>query len=111
MTVKVGDIKSFTLITGMEILGEIEAIHDGYYDVKEAFGIAASDDGGGNLTLQIRPLTAFATHESPTGGLPLELYFSTILLSTKPPQGLIEHYAKQTGSIITPPEKAILAPR
>lgn len=109
--VEVGDIRSFTLITGMEIIGEVESIEDNYFSVKEGFGIAASDDGGGNLTLQLRPLTAFATNESPTGGLPLEMYFATILLSTKPPQGLIEHYAKQTGAIITPPEKKIVTAR
>ena len=106
--VEVGDIKSFTLITGMEIIAEVEGIQDGYFVVKEAFGIAASDDGRGGLTLQLRPLTAFATNESPTGGMPLELYYATILLSTNPPGGLIEHYKKQTGAIITPPEKKII---
>ena len=103
-----GDIRSFTLITGMEILAEVESVEDNYFVVKEAFGIAASDDGQGGLTLQLRPLTAFATHESPTGGMPLELYYATILLSTNPPSGLIEHYERQTGAIITPPEKKII---
>lgn len=109
--VKVGDIRSFTLITGMEIIAEVESIESAYFSVKEGFGIAASNDGGGNITLELRPLTPFAMHESSTGGMPLELYFSSILLSTTPPQGLVEHYSKQTGKIIAPPERKIVTGR
>ena len=108
MSVKVGDIKSFTLITGMEVLGEVAAINDGYFEVREAFGVMVAEGEGGQINVQLRPLAAFATHESPTGGLPVELYFSTILLSTNTPQGLLDHYANATGKILTPPEKKIV---
>lgn len=113
MTLKTGDIRTFTLITGMEIMAEIVSVEDGYYSVKEAFGLVSRDDGKGKLVFELRPLSAFATAQTPTGGLPLELYFSTLLLSTPPPDGFLEHYNQIVNPhlIAVPPEQKIVVPR
>lgn len=112
MTIEVGDIKTFTLITGMEVLGKVKAVGEGYFAVSDTFGVQVhprADANGNQVGIQVTliPLTPFALQESKTGGMDVELYFSSILLSTNPPQQLIEQYAAQTGTIIPPPTKTI----
>jgi hypothetical protein len=113
MTLQVGEVKTFTLITGMEIIGRITSVEEGYFCVEEAFGVAVIDAGGGQMQLEIRPLTAFAPAQSKTAGMEIELYHSTILLSTAPPQGFMDHYLNhiEPHTIARPPEKKIITPK
>jgi len=115
MTINAGDIKSFTLITGMEIIGKVAAVHEEYFEITEAFGVQVEQrvneqNQPVGVEVGMRPLTSFAMQESRTGGMDIELYYSTLLLSTNPPEGVIMNYAQLTGAIIAPPEKKIVAP-
>jgi hypothetical protein len=100
-----GDIKSFMLITGMEILGKVKKIENGYYDIEKAYGIHASQIEK-RIHIELAPITPFAMNESSDGAVNVQLYFTTILLSIDPPVQLIEQYARQTGSIFVPPRNS-----
>lgn len=112
MNIKVGDIKSFTLITGMEIIGKVSEIGEQRFSISKAYGVQVQPrtDESGNpsgVSVSLGPLSPFAMAEDKSGAMDIELYFSTILLATNPPEQLIAQYCTQTGSIVMPPEKKV----
>ena len=113
MSVKVGDIKSFTLITGMEVIAKVASIDDGVYNLSEAFAVTveATTDAHGNQTgarIGMAPLSPFAMAESKSGGMNIDLFHPTILLATNPPTQLVDQYTTQTSTILTPPKQKIV---
>lgn len=112
MSIETGDIKTFTLITGMEIIGKVTDIKDNFFTVSEAFLVRVDPEFDDNkrqvgIKVAIAPLTPFALSQSKSGGLDIDLYFSSVLLSTNPPDQLTAQYVAQTGGIIAPPPKKI----
>ena len=107
MTIEVGSIKTFTLITGMEIIGKVTSVDDAVYSIEKAFAVNVEPqpDGSFGVRVSLAQLSPFET-----GGVDLELYKYTILISTNPPEGLVEQYKTTTGSIVTPITKKIQLP-
>lgn len=109
MSVEVGDIKIFTLLAGIELIGKVTAVNSHGYSLDKVYAISATPKDGGGVNVQLMPISPFALDESKDGAISTDIYFSNILLTLNPPLQLIEHHAKKTGSIITPPrEKKIL---
>ena len=107
MSIEIGSIKTFTLLTGMEIIGKVVGINDGVFDLEGAFAVnlqAGPPDGSGKPMAQVS-LAQLSPFEE--GGVDLELYKSTILISTNPPDMLITQFIQANSSIITPVEPKI----
>ena len=105
MKLEVGDVKSFTLISGMEVIGKVLSMEDNQIEIGSAFAVSLqpAPDGQG-VQVGFAPLSPFIR-----GPLDLTLYKYTLLLAVDPPEALLQQYATQTGSIIAPPRKKIIA--
>jgi hypothetical protein len=115
---EVGDLRTFTLVSGMEIVGTIAAINDGSYTLVEAFAVQlqpVANERGEQTGAQVglAPLSPFAMTQSDSWGLTLDLYNFTMLLSLPAPDVLVEAYDKHLNpsGLITPPEKKIQVAR
>ena len=105
MSIEIGSIKTFTLITGMEIIGEVVGIRDGVFDIEGAFAVnlqpAPTDKHVAQVSLaQLSPFE--------DGGIDLELYKGTILISTDPPVSLVAQFRQANSSIALPESNIVL---
>ena len=107
-----GDVRIFTLITGMEILGKVSKVENEVYHVAGAFGIQLQPDineSGQQIGVRIGigVLSAFAQNKSKTGSMDIILHESSIMSVNDPPEDLVTQYSTLTGSVIAPPSRKI----
>lgn len=116
MSIEVGEIKIFMLVSGLEIIGKVEEVTDDYCKVKNAYAMQyhpQMNEQGQPVGIQINmsPLSVMVQKESRTGAADIDrLYFSSILKPIDPPEELSAQYSVQTGSVIQPSNKKIQMP-
>jgi hypothetical protein len=114
MKIEKNNVMIFTLIGGMEVIAKVSELHDNYVEVKDAFAVAVEqgqdESGEFRTSVGLRPMSPFAFEESKHGGIDLNLYFATILISLPVPQQLSDQYSQATGSIIAPQNPGIIKP-
>lgn len=116
MKIEEGNIMTFTLLSGMELIGKVRKFHENelYLELTDTFMVMVQQgqDADGNFATQVRlqPLSPFAFEENKHGGVSVNLYLPTVLLSINPPEQLTEQYARATGNIIAPQKSGIQLP-
>lgn len=102
-----GQVRSFALITGMEIVGTVKEVTDSTYVLSKAYALIFNQTEQ-RINVQLRPFSPFAMEISKDGSMDVVLERGSVLISIKPPESLIKQYQQMTGSIITPEEKKII---
>jgi hypothetical protein len=114
MKIEEDKVMGFTLISGMEVVGKIVAVHDDYVELKDAYALNVQPMQGENGEVQtqvgLQPLSPFAFEEASHGGINVNLYLYTVLISVKLPESLVTQYSTMTGNIITPQSDNIVMP-
>lgn len=113
MKIEEGKVMGFTLITGMEVVGKVVEVHDNYVELKDAFMLNVQQvptDEGVQTQIGLQPLTPFAFEETKHGGVSVDLYLYTVLLSVNLPEQITDQYSTMTGNIITPSSGGIVTP-
>lgn len=112
-----GDVKIFTLATGLEILGKIHSVTDDGFEVENALAVQMQPEVGengqptGGVRIGVSPLSAFAADGSTTGAADIFIHRSLIFAMPKVPGELAEQYMTLTGTIAVSPRGNIQVPR
>lgn len=114
MKIEEGKVMGFTLISGMEVVGKVEKLHENYVELKDAYALnvqqGQDEEGQFRTQVGLQPLTPFAFEDSKHGGIGVNLYLYTILLSVNLPQQITDQYSQATGNIIAPQNTGIITP-
>ena len=109
-----GDVKIFTLTTLLELIGKVKKVGEDHYDLTDVLAIRmepqTDSEGRPVLMTQIVPLSMLIEKDEKSGATNLELYFSSILKVSDPPEEMLNQYSMVTGSILAPPSKKIQMP-
>jgi len=111
MKIEEGKVMGFTLISGMEVVGKVVEVHDNYVELTDAYALSvqqAQTEEGVQTQVGLQPLSPFAFEESKHGGISLNLYLYTVLLSVKLPAQIVDQYSTMTGNIITPDSGVVM---
>lgn len=100
------EIKAFKLITGEDILGEVEAESETEFVLVNPVGIAVVRDKTGQPNIGFAP---FPIHAEQKSGATIAISKKNVVYSYKPAEDFITNYDSIFGSgIIVPPQKSII---
>ena len=99
-------ILAFKLITGEDILGEIESESETEFVLENPVGIAVVRGKDGNPNIGFSP---FPIHAEQKSGATIAISKKSVVYSYVPAQDFVDNYSQIFGSgIIVPPQKSLI---
>lgn len=98
-------IKALKLVTGEEIIGEVESISE-YFTIKNPVGISVVRGQDGRPNVGFSPFPLYGSEES---GKSIDIHTSNVVYSYDPAEDFVTNYNQIFGSgIVLPPKKTLI---